>query len=118
MFQKHSIMSLKKKSKSLGHLTALGSHPCSPDVEPKVQEQEQQHGNKSVIGDGAGITLVAERWQHKPCALQKRKTSWRYREGSNATSQKETFLPCQKDFPGEMQRWKAGRGMGQEEMGE
>ena len=36
MFQKHSIMSLKKKSKSLGHLTALGSYPCSPDVEPKV----------------------------------------------------------------------------------
>ena len=37
MFQKHSIMSLKKKSKSLGHLTALGSYPCSPDVEPKVR---------------------------------------------------------------------------------
>ena len=36
MFQKHSIMSLKKKSKSLGHLTALGSHPGSPEVEPKV----------------------------------------------------------------------------------
>ena len=36
MFQKHSMMSLKKKSKSLGHLTALGSYPCSPDVEPKV----------------------------------------------------------------------------------
>ena len=39
MFQKHSIMSLKKKSKSLGHLTALGSHPCSPDVEPKVGDE-------------------------------------------------------------------------------
>ena len=38
MFQKHSIMSLKKKSKSLGHLTALGSQPCSPDVEPKVRD--------------------------------------------------------------------------------
>merc|ERR1712013_470850 len=38
MFQKHSIMSLKKKSKSLGHLTALGSHPCSPDVEPKLKK--------------------------------------------------------------------------------
>ena len=38
MFQKHSIMSLKKKSKSLGHLTALGSYPCSPDVEPKVRQ--------------------------------------------------------------------------------
>ena len=36
MFQKHSIMSLKKKSKSLGHLTALGSHPGSPDCQPKV----------------------------------------------------------------------------------
>jgi len=36
--QKHSIMSLKKKSKSLGHLTALGSHPCSPDVEPKLKK--------------------------------------------------------------------------------
>ena len=40
MFQKHSIMSLKKKSKSLGHLTALGSHPCSPDVEPKVRDED------------------------------------------------------------------------------
>ena len=40
MFQKHSIMSLKKKSKSLGHLTALGSHPCSPDVEPKVGDED------------------------------------------------------------------------------
>ena len=38
MFQKHSIMSLKKKSKSLGHLTALGSHPGSPDVEPKLKK--------------------------------------------------------------------------------
>jgi len=38
MFQKHSIMSLKKKSKSLGHLTALGSYPCSPDVEPKMKK--------------------------------------------------------------------------------
>ena len=36
MFHKHSIMSLKKKSKSLGHLTALGSHPGSPEVEHKV----------------------------------------------------------------------------------
>ena len=41
MFQKHSIMSLKKKSKSLGHLTALGSHPCSPDVEPKVGDEDE-----------------------------------------------------------------------------
>ena len=42
MFQKHSIMSLKKKSKSLGHLRVMGSHPCSPDVEPKVEGKEQE----------------------------------------------------------------------------
>jgi len=36
MFQKHSIMSMKKKSKSLGHLTALNSHPGSPQIETKV----------------------------------------------------------------------------------
>ena len=49
MFQKHSIMSLKKKSKSLGHLTALGSYPCSPDVEPKVRRALKENVKPTVL---------------------------------------------------------------------
>ena len=41
MFQKNSIMSLKKKSKSLGHLTTLGS--------PGPTRQQRQLANKDLI---------------------------------------------------------------------
>ena len=61
MFQKHSIMSLKKKSKSLGHLTALGSHPGSPDVEPKVRGAgDEQRRNSSRGGEyEAGVVICS-----------------------------------------------------------
>jgi len=42
MFQKHS---LKKKSKSLGHLSALNSQPCSPEVEPKMRNYNISDAN-------------------------------------------------------------------------
>ena len=58
-------MSLKKKSKSLGHLTALGSHPCSPDVEPKVCnrkrrelfDKEKQTSRKKGLSGEAGVYM-------------------------------------------------------------
>ena len=50
MFQKNSIMSLKKKSKSLGHLTALGSPNFgSPKMKKQVlQQANNHHGGQSV----------------------------------------------------------------------
>ena len=56
-------MSLKKKSKSLGHLTALGSHPCSPDVEPKVGDEDKNEDENEGKGRGKGGDEEARRSQ-------------------------------------------------------
>ena len=55
MFQKHSIMSLKKKSKSLGHLTGLGSPNFgSPRMKKQISQKSFNAERLRVLNHGYG----------------------------------------------------------------